>query len=444
MDAETLFPMPEIPPRDAAAEEMCKPLGTARLHSAQRHQLQWEPMELDSLLEPEHRARAVWAFVERVDLAGMYAQIEAREGHAGRPAIDPKILVALWLYAITEGVGSARELADLCTRHAAYRWLCGGVGVNYHTLADFRTGHQESLDGLLTQSIGVLMHAGVVELKRVGQDGVRVRASAGADTFRRKKTLAMCLEEARQEVERLRRELEVDSGAMSRSRKAARKRAARERQERLEEALRAWDQVAETRKTPEQEKVRISTTDPEARVMKMGDGGFRPAYNVQFACDLKSQVVVGVSVNNVGSDKGQMGPMVEQIERRTGKAPEELLVDGGYATKEDLEKVTAPPHGCTVYAPLHKPMKEGVDVHAPHKGDSPEVAEWRKRMGTEEAKTIYKERAQEECVNAQARNRGLVQLPVRGADKVLSIALWFGLAQNFMRILALGVLDSGP
>lgn len=312
LDSETLFPMPEIPKQDSVPLEVSRPIGTAHLHCAQRHQMQWEPMELDSLLEPEHRARAVWAFLERVDLAWVYAQVQVREGHAGRPAIDPKILVALWLYAITEGVGSARELADLCTRHAAYRWRCGGVGVNYHTLADFRTGHQESLDDLFTQSIGVLMHAGVVELKRVGQDGVRVRASAGADTLRRKKTLTKCMEEARQEVQRLGRELEADPGALSRSQKKARKRAARERQERLEEALRAWGQVAETRKAPEQEKVRISTTDPEARVMKMGAGGFRPAYNVQFASDLKSQVVVGVSVNNVGSDKGQMGPLVEQ------------------------------------------------------------------------------------------------------------------------------------
>jgi transposase len=444
MDAETLFPMPEIPKQGAVPEEVKPALGTARLHCAQRHQWQWEPMELDSLLEPEHRARAVWAFVERIELKDLYAQIGAREGHAGRPAIDPKILLALWIYAITEGVGSARELADLCTRHTAYRWLCGGVGTNYHTLADFRTGQQQILDDLLTQSIGVLLHAGVVELKRAAQDGVRVRASAGADTFRRKKTLAKCLVEARQEVQRLSGELEVEPGALSRSQKAARKRAARERQERLEEALRAWEKVAAPRKASEQEEVRISTTDPEARVMKMGDGGFRPAYNVQFATDLKSQVVVGVSVSNVGSDKGQMTPMVEQIERRTGQAPEEYLVDGGYATIEDLEQVTAAPHGCVVYAPLQKPKKEGVDVHAPHKGDSEVVAEWRKRMGTEEAKTIYKERAREECVNAQARNRGLVQLPVRGADKALSIALWFGLAQNFMRILALGVLDSGP
>ncbi len=172
--------------------------------------------------------------------------------------------------------------------------------------------------------------------------------------------------------------------------------------------------------------------------MKMADGGFRPAYNVQFATDTESQVIVGVEVTNFGSDQGQMAPMVEQIEERHGKSPDEMLVDGGYVKKEDIDKVSAPQGKTTVYAPVMKSKAPDRDAHTPRSDDTPAVAEWRQRMATDEAKEIYKERAATaECVNAIARNRGYLQFRVRGSPKARVIALWYALVHNVMRTVAL-------
>ncbi|MGH7288514.1 MAG: transposase, partial [Myxococcota bacterium] len=267
-------------------------------------------------------------------------------------------------------------------------------------------------------------------------DGMRVRASAGAASFRRKKTLRRCLREARAQVEALRCELEEDPGATERRQQAARERAARERAERVAKALEQLPAVAAKKKPMEREEARVSTTDPEARVMKMPDGGFRPAYNAQLATDTASQVVVGVAMTNAGSDQGQMGQMAEQLEARYGRRAEAMLVDGGFVKLTDIEQVTQ--GGSTVYAPVMQPRDPARDPHVAQPGDAPEVAAWRERMGTPEAKAIYKERAATaECVNAHSRNRGLQQLPVRGLGKVLAIVLWHALAQNLMRAAAL-------
>ena len=180
----------------------------ARYETANRTQIELQPCDLEALLPPGHAARLVWRFVEGLDLSAFYATIRAREGRAGRPAIDPKILIALWLYATMDGVGSAREVDRLCYSHDAYRWVRGGVSVNYHTLSDFRVAHQGALDDLLTQSIAVLLHRGIVTMARVAQDGTRVRGSAGAGSFRRGETLQTCLRLARKQVERMHRQAE--------------------------------------------------------------------------------------------------------------------------------------------------------------------------------------------------------------------------------------------
>ena len=435
MPQQNLFPLPEEDPLPRKEGEGG---GIPRVRSANRHQIEIRPMDLDSLIPEEHSARAVWAYVESLDLSAVYEKIRAVQGHAGRTPIDPKILMALWLYATIDGVGSARELERLCEHHHAYQWICGGVSVNYHTLSDFRTGEAELLDELLTDSAAVLMKEGLVDLNRVAQDGVRVRASAGAASFRREKTLKRCLEEAQEQVQQLRKEVEEDPGAGSRRRKARRERATRERKERVEKALEQLPEVKAKKKPKEKEKARVSTTDPEARVMKMADGGFRPAYNLQFAADTASQVIVGVDATNGGSDQGEMGKMVEQTEKRYGKPPKEMLVDGGFAKHEDIEKVSGPEHNCTVYAPVPKPKDSNRDPHKPRPGDSEVIGRWRERMGTEQAKEIYKERAATaECVNAIARNRGLQQFRVRGLRKIKAVALWFALAHNMMRMLSL-------
>ena len=435
MSEAMLFPVGEVQ-KSEAAEGVA---GIPRLQRPDRHQMELLPVNLDSLLAADHRARAVWALVERMDLSALYASIRAVEGHAGRAPIDPRILMALWLYATLDGVGSARALAALCESHQAYQWICGGVGVNYHTLSDFRTAHVAVLDELLTQSVAVLMSQGLVDLNRVAQDGMRVRASAGAASFRRERSLKACLEEAREQVKRLRQELEEDPAATSRRQQAARERAATEREARVEAALKQLPEVQAKKKPEDRSEARVSTTDADARVMKMGDGGFRPAYNAQFATDTKTQVITGVAVTNCGCDLGQMPPMLEQIEERFERVPAEYLVDGGFAKTDDIEQVSTGPKPTTVYAPVQKPKKEDRDPHLPRPGDSVAVAAWRQRMGTAEAKEIYKDRASTaECVNAQARNRGLRQFLVRGTAKVKAVLLWYALAHNLMRALALG------
>lgn len=408
-----------------------------RLRRADR-QIVVPAMPLEDLLTPEHHARTIWQFVQGLDLTPLYATIRAVQGQPGRPATDPQILVALWLYATVEGLGSARALGYLCVHHHGFRWICGGVSVNYHTLADFRVGHLEFLDGLLTHSVAVLLEQDLVDLNRVAQDGMRVRASAGAASFRRRPTLEQCLQEAQTQVQRLRAELETDPGEANRQQQRARERAARERAERVRQALERLPEMEAKKKADEKIKARVSTTDPQATVMKMADGGFRPAYNLQFSTATHSQIIVGVKVTTSGSDQGEMAPMVEQVQERFEQRPKEMLVDGGFAAHGDIEAVSAPDKGCVVYAPVPKPKKDGVDRHAPHAGDSPAVAAWRARMATASAKAIYKARAATaECVNAQARNRGLVRLLVRGVPKVKAIALWFAVAHNVMRALSL-------
>jgi transposase len=395
-------------------------------------------MLLEDLLTPEHHARAIWQFVQGLDLTPLYANIRAVEGGPGRSATDPQILVALWLYATVEGIGSARALDYLCTHHHGFRWICGGVSVNYHTLADFRVGHLKFLDDLLTHSVATLMEQDLVDLNRVAQDGMRVRASAGAASFRRRPTLEQCLQEAQTQVERLRSELETDPGEASRQQQRARERAAREREERVRQALARMPAMEAKKKADDQAKARVSTTDPEATVMKMADGGFRPAYNVQFSTTTDSQIIVGVEVTTLGSDMGELPPMVEQIHDRFGVYPEEALVDGGFAKHAAIEAVSTPEKDCVVYAPVPAPKDSKQDRYARHAGDSPAVAAWRARMATAEAQEIYKERAATaECVNAQARNRGLVALLVRGVQKVKAIALWYAVAHNVMRALSL-------
>jgi transposase len=411
--------------------------GVARVLMPNRTQLELRASDLESLLPEGHRARLVWAWVERANLSGMYAGIRVVEGGSGRTAIAPEILFALWLYATLDGVGSARAVARLTQEHDAYRWICGGVSVNYHTLADFRSAHGEALDGLLTDSVAALLSVGAVSLKRVAQDGTRVRASAGAASFRRGATLEACLQEARTQVEHLKQQSEDDPGASTRRQQGARERAARERQERLERALERLPEMAEikAKQGKQREAARVSTTDAEATVMKMGDGGFRPAYNAQFSTDTEAQVIVGVAAATVGTDMAQLNPMVEQVGERYGRHPDEWLIDGGYTAHEQIEQAA---EHTTVYAPVPKPKDPSTDPYVAKDDDSAAVGAWRERMGSEEAKAIYKERAATaECVNALARERGLTRLRVRGTAKVRCVLLLHALAHNLMRTLAL-------
>jgi transposase len=386
---------------------------------------------LEDLLDTDHQARVVWDFCLGLDLQPLYEPIRSREGGPGRAAIDPRLCVALWLYATLEGVGSARALAWLCANHNAFRWLCGGVAVNHHTLSDFRVGHLDLLDQLLTHSVAVLREQGLVDLNRVAHDGLRVRASAGAASFHRRPTLEECLQEAEDQVARLKEELDDDPSAPSRRHAAARERAARERAERLRQALERLPELEAKKKAGQRDKARASGTDPEATVMKMADGGYRPAYNVAYSADTVTLVIAAVAVTTSGSDAGQITPLNDQIHHRHGVYPREALADGGFVSLEDIEAAQAPPRGTRVYAPVPQPKDPKRDRHAPLPADSAQVREWRARMGTEPAKAVYRQRASTaECVNAQARNRGLIRLLVRGLQKVRAVALWFAIAHN--------------
>ena len=427
-DLPACAPGPTSPTRELGAQRVLMP---------NRSQMEFRVSDLEALLPEGHRARLVWGYVIRQPLEAFYAPIRVREATRGRSAIAPEILLALWLYATLEGIGSAREITRLAESHDAYRWLCGGVGVNYHSLSDFRVEHGEALNELLTVSVASLMAAGAVKLKRVAQDGIRVRAGAGAGSFRRQEKLEGYLNEAHSQVARLQQEIDADPGLETRRSQAAKARAAREREARLQEALDRLPELEaiKARQGKKPETARASMTDADATVMKMGDGGFRPAYNPQLATDVDSLVIVGVDVVTVGSDAAQLAPMVEQVETRYGQAPESWLVDGGYTSHEQIERVASK---TVVYGPVPKPKDDTVDPHQPKPGDSGAVAAWRERMGTDEAKAIYKQRAASaECANAQARNRGLQLLTVRGVAKVKCVVLLFALAHNLMRMAAL-------
>jgi transposase len=414
--------------------------GIPRLQLPNRDQIELRSVDLDGLLGPDHRARLVWAFVEGLDLGPLYTQIKAVEGHPGRPPIDPAILVALWLYATLEGVGSARALDRLCSEHDAYRWLAGGVGLNYHTLAAFRVDHADILDRLLTESVAALLADGLVTLAAVAQDGVRVRAAAGAASYRRRGTLERFLAQAEAHVAALKREIEDDPAASSRRAAAARERAARERAERVRHALAHLPalQAVKRRHAKPPEDARASTTDPEARVMKMADGGWRPAYNAQFVTDTASQVIVGLELTNAGTDHGQLGPMVRQLRTRYGATPAAWLADAGFSNNADIDELGAPACGTTLYLPPRTPLCPSRNPYRPLPDDTPALAAWRTRMGTPQAREIYKDRAATaECVNAIARNRGLQRLGVRTSAKARAVLLWFALAHNLMRTVAL-------
>lgn len=409
----------------------------------------WVAQCTDDLVGPHHTVRLIAALVDTLDVSGFCEPIKAREGEAGRDATDPRMLVALWLYACIRGLGSARELARRCEDSAAFRWLCGGVTVNHRLLSDFRTDHGEALDKLFTQVIASLVERDVVKVSRISQDGVRVRVSAGAGSFRREQRLEQLLKQAKEHVEQLRRQVDSpEYAALSARQKAARKRAAEEKQQRLQQAIAQLPELKQKQEQAEkragqgafgqkvrQREPRVSTTDPEARRMKMPNGGFHPAVNVQLATDTDSRAILGVEVTNQGSDaSGLSAPMRQQVEQRTGQPVEQHLVDGGYLCNDDIEE--AHEQGVELFVPpktAKDPKNRGRELE-PKRGDSEAVLAWKRRMASEVGKEIYQERAAtSETVNADLRcYRGLSQITVRGLHKMKCVALWCALAYNVM------------
>jgi transposase len=441
--ADGLFNRDEFEsPRMKPAEALTG--GVVRLRMPHRDQVEMHFASLDEMLPSDHPVRAIWNLVQGLDLSAWLREVKAVEGTCGRDATDPRLLLALWVQATVDGVASARELARRCELHLVYRWLCGGVTVNHHLLSDFRSQSGEKLDELLTKLVATLLSQEVVTLTRVAHDGMRVRASAGRGSFRKRQRLAECLKEAQEQVETLKTLADEDPHELTKRGRSARERAAHERSERLQQALLACDDVERKRRQSHSrhkgKPPKGSSTDPEARVMQMADGGYRPAYNVQLATDVDSGIVVGVEVINAGSDNGQMKPMADQIQVRYGRSPQEYLADGGFVKLADIDHLETE-HECRVYMPVpdeEKKRKAGEDPYARTKSDTDATANWRARMGTNAAKTIYKLRAQSaEWVNAVCRNHQLWQMPVRGRLRCRAVALLHALTHNLMRILRL-------
>lgn len=431
---DTLFPVCETDPTPAPSVP-----GRPRLEQANRQQVEMRLASLDQLLPEDHRARLVWEMVQEYDLSAFYARIQAVAGEPGRPAIDPRVLVAVWLYATLEGVGRARALDRLCHEHLAYLWLLGGISINYHTLADFRSESGAELDQLLTQSVAALMQEGLVDLEQTAQDGIRIRASAGASSFRRQPTLGECLEQAEQRVQQLKQEAEAAGPtAPTKRQQAARERHARERVQRvrraLEEVQKLEAQKAKNRESKRKDRpVRASTSDPEARITKMPDGGFRPAFNGHLNVDMKSRIIVGVAVENE-ADPHLLEPMLKQTLQRYGRLMEEHYIDGGIRSNRGV--TAAGEQGVQIYAPIPRSYNRtsATPPATVLPTDSPWVAAWKQRMETPAAKQKYKGRAATvEWANALLRNRGLYRLRVWGKRKARAVLLWFVLAHNLLQ-----------
>jgi transposase len=454
-----LFGDQQLPTNSSVEAPVEVAAGVPRVMSPQRDQVELRAVDLQSLLAPDHPARTVWAFVQALDLAPLYSAIKSVQGSGGAPAIDPQILVALWLWATIDGVGSAREVDRLTERDDAYRWICGGVGVNYHSLADFRTKHTAWLDAQLTRGIASLLDRKLVTLNLVAQDGLRVRASAKAASFRRREKLQHLHAVAQAQVNALKRELDEDAGASSRRKQAAVERAAREREQRLAQALANMDKIEpapEPKKpaaknkngrddppggppaTKKPAEPRVSTTDPDARVMKMADGGFRPAFNAQLAVDVDTQLIAAVAVVNQGSDMSQLVPMYDDVRERYRVTPTHWLADGGFTKLQAIEHVSG--CGTQPVLPPAKSRNPDIDPYEPKDTDTAAQANWRRFMASEAGKQQYRKRgATVECANAQLRRRRLQQFNVRGLLKAKAVLLWHALAHNLMRMRSLGL-----
>lgn len=308
--------------------------GVPRFQPVNRAQVQFRVVDVEALIPEDHPARAIWEFVGKLDLRPFAEQIRAVEGSAGRPAHDPQLLISLWIYSYSQGVTSARAIERLCTHDPAYQWLMGLAGISAHTLSDFRVAHGDALREVFIQVLGVLSAAGLITLERVTQDGTRIRASAASKRFHRKARIQETLREARTHVAAL-EALPEDEG--HRRQQTARERAQREKVERLEAALQTFEQLAAAKSRVD----RVSTTDPDARVMKQADGGTAPSYNVQLSTDASHSLIVAVDVTQAGSDYQQLLPGLHRIAQNVGRLPTQVVVDGGYLSSDNIVKTAA-------------------------------------------------------------------------------------------------------
>lgn len=416
--------------------------GGARVVGADRGQLRWDMVDLDSQLASDHRARVVWSFVESLDLSEFYASVKAREGGAGQAATDPKVLLGLWLYATLDGVGSARAIDRLSQEHTAYRWLRGGAPVNHNLLSEFRRNHGDKLDKVLTRSLTVLMDAGLVTLDEVAIDGTKLRAAAGPGSLSGRTRLEKIEAAVEERIAALKTELDGDAAAgEKRRRKRAHDAAAEQARRiaaakaRLEELEKEKQQRARTHAKEEAEKrpPRVSTTDPQARSMRLATGASCPAWNLQVAA--ANGFVIAVEPTDRRNDTGLAQGLIEQIVGRCGRAPDRLLADTRSVIQADIKDFAESHPGMVIFSPP-PPDKEGAKPDTLRKRLQKRAREieplkaWRARMATDEARDIYRRRKHIERVHALMKNRGLGRLLVRGIEKVRSVAIIHALAHN--------------
>ncbi len=286
-----------------------------------RQQMSWRAVDVERLIGEDHPARAIWALVGRLDLSRFYEGIESSAEEGGRPAFDPQLLISLWVYAYTQGIGSAREVARRCEHDPAFQWLTGLDEVNYHTLADFRVEKQKELDELFTQVLAALSKEGLITLEQVMQDGTKIKAQASVRSYRQEETIREHLERARRRVAEMGDPRNEETSPRT---KQARERARREQQERLENALQELEKLQE-RKQGEQAKMHHS------------DGGLALSYNAQISADAAHGLIVGVAVTPEVNDYAQLLPAVERVEERLKKKPRQMVADAGYTTRETIE-----------------------------------------------------------------------------------------------------------
>lgn len=411
-----------------------------RLLRPDRTQLRWEVVDLDSQLPPDHRARLVWAFVQSLDLSAFHARIKARDDLPGRPASDPAVLLAIWLYATLEAIGSARAIERLCQDHAAFRWLAGGVPVNHDMLSAFRRDSGPLLDQLMSRSLTALIAEGLITLEELTIDGTKIRARAGGGSMTGRDRLGRIEAAVTERIGALKAELEQDVGAAERKRLLRGMRAAEDRAGRIararqrlrvledEQATRARRDARAAKSVP-----KVSTADPAVRRMRMPDGAVHPGWNVQVATSCG--FVVAIDPTDRRSDNGLAPGLVEQVVRRCARMSRRLLADATAMTMDDIVTLCGRYPGLEIYSP--PPGQRGIVTPAGQRNrrsqlrrEPDAVKEWRQRMATDEGKAVYQRRKLTEHVHARMKNRGFGRMPVHGITAVRSVCYMHAITQN--------------
>jgi transposase len=386
----------------------------------------------DTMIPTTHAARVLWNVLGTLNLSAFSKDCGCVDGAAGRSLLSPRMMLTLWLYAVCRGVGSAREIARLIKTDVAYRWIVGNLEVGHHKLSEFRVGHGEALNVLMTNVLASLMEKGLLSVELASQDGTRTRAHASAPSFRTYGSLLQCREQAALHLKAVL--ASADDPQHSRTEQTRREAAARDFQQRIEAAVETVIELQAAKK-PSDKLARASTTDAEARVMKMGDGGFRPAFNVQYTVAGSkmggARTVVAVQVSNIGSDMGSLAPMADQIKARTGKYPETVLADGGHAKLEDI--IAMRTKGIDILVPPADNARSIDELKS--LGVDPQIIAWRERMETAQAKELYRARAGLcELQNAHQKSlHGIKQFLVKGVDKATCVILMSAIASNIMQ-----------